>query len=60
MESKCHNGRTCTYGIDKLALNIRHHALSWLLSHYLEDEDAEDPICGVQSNCTECEEWTYV
>jgi len=59
MESKCHLGRTCTYGRDQLGLNIRHHSLSFLINRYLKNE-AEFPDCELEKECADCESWMYV
>ncbi|KAL3898766.1 MAG: hypothetical protein SGCHY_002512 [Lobulomycetales sp.] len=60
METRCHIGRTCVYAKDRLALNIRHHALGYLLKHFLERTDVDVPECLLETGCTDCLDWAYV
>ncbi|KAJ1918231.1 putative lipase atg15 [Tieghemiomyces parasiticus] len=63
METKCHSGRTCTFDTIKekdWGLALGNHQIERVIEEVLQDPELKWPACRYDSNCTDCEAWTYV
>jgi lipase ATG15 len=62
INTHCHIGHICEYDSQtKLSLreSIWNHRLPYILKNILPLWETDFPICSFETNCTECEEWTY-
>jgi lipase ATG15 len=57
METKCHTGNVCVYPSDSFE-TINEHRIEILINNYILVEPV--PICTFQSNCNDCDKWTFV